>query len=213
MGSDIEDRGAVVRVLRGHSDAESAFVVDDYPYGFRLRCKIRYWMEQASKGQYKAHWRMVTQTTNPKRPGEVWNKPKASQYTGYAVLVQYENDHVGQVGVSLYMWTDDWMRFYLTGVWPLMNDAERGRVAFIQSLAERGSKDSWATWSALVQSLPTTEELSYESWLERGIVDHYGRPPSEREFSLALAYVQAGGPVSLSGKWWQLDSAAVVDLD
>lgn len=34
-----------MKVLSGHTSPETAYVVDDYPYGFRLRCKIRYWIE------------------------------------------------------------------------------------------------------------------------------------------------------------------------
>lgn len=66
-----------MKVLWGHNSAETAYVVADYPYGFRLRCQIRYWLEyRKGKG-----FRFVSQTTNPKRPGEVWNKPKASTYS------------------------------------------------------------------------------------------------------------------------------------
>lgn len=71
--------------ISGHTSPETAFVVSDYPYGFRLRCKIRYWLEYKSgKGS-----RLVSQTTNPKRAGEFWNKPKASTYChGIAVMTR-----------------------------------------------------------------------------------------------------------------------------
>ena len=36
-----------LQVLQGHTTIDTAFVVNDYPYGFRLRCKIRYWLEYA----------------------------------------------------------------------------------------------------------------------------------------------------------------------
>ncbi len=71
-------------VLSGHTSPETAYVVDDYPYGFRLRCKIRYWLEFRAKHGF----RLVSQTTNPKRVGiEVWNKPKAGIYSPLAVMV------------------------------------------------------------------------------------------------------------------------------
>jgi len=78
-------------VLVGHNSPETAYVVDDYPYGFRLRCKIRYWVEyKPGKG-----CRMVSQTTNPKRAGEVWNKPKASTYCRFGLVMMLdENGHV-----------------------------------------------------------------------------------------------------------------------
>jgi hypothetical protein len=80
-----------MKLLSGHVSAETAYVVEDYPYGFRLRCKIRYWIEfKAKKG-----FRFVSQTTNPKRPGEVWNKPKASTYAMFGgAMYLDDNGHV-----------------------------------------------------------------------------------------------------------------------
>jgi|SRR5215472_3126764 len=102
-----------MKMLTGHTSFETAFVVDDYPYGFRLRCKIAYWLERKPKHGY----RLVSRTTNPKRPGEVWNKPKASTYCDYAVmLLNEENGHVTWTGTSagfsetehLAAWLDNW---------------------------------------------------------------------------------------------------------
>jgi hypothetical protein len=89
-----------MRTLTGHVSPETAFVVDDYPYGFTLRCKIRYWLEwKPNQG-----FRFVSQTTNPKLPGEVWNKPKASTYClGPSVMLLDEsNGHITWTGVSGY---------------------------------------------------------------------------------------------------------------
>jgi hypothetical protein len=87
-----------VQVLTGHVSPETAYVVDDYPYGFRLRCKIRYWLEYTPKRGF----RFVSQTSNPKR-GHVWNKPKASTYAkfGGAMLLN-EEGHVTWTGLSQY---------------------------------------------------------------------------------------------------------------
>jgi hypothetical protein len=88
-----------MKILVGHTSPETAYVVDDYPYGFRLRCKIRYWLEyKAKKG-----FRLVSQTTNPKRPGEVWNKPKASTYCKFGgCMFLNEEGHVNWAGLSEY---------------------------------------------------------------------------------------------------------------
>lgn len=61
-----------------HTSPETAYLVDDYPYGFRLRCRIRYWLEFHPKRGF----RFMSQTSNPKR-GDVWNKPKASTYARF----------------------------------------------------------------------------------------------------------------------------------
>jgi len=80
-----------MEILKGHTSPETAYLVTDYPYGFRLRCNIRYWLEDHPK----LGTRMVSQTSNPKRPGLVWNKPKASTYA-YVAGCLYINgeDHV-----------------------------------------------------------------------------------------------------------------------
>lgn len=82
-----------------HISPETAYVVDDYPYGFRLRCKIRYWLEfKKNKG-----FRFGSQTTNPKVAGEVWNKPKYSTYSEYAAAMYLnEENHVTWAGLDVY---------------------------------------------------------------------------------------------------------------
>ena len=84
------------KVLIGHTSPETAYVVEDYPYGFTLRCRIRYWIETRPKfGQ-----RLVSQTTNPKKAGEVWNKPKAGTYHSILVMGLDENDHVTSTAIQ-----------------------------------------------------------------------------------------------------------------
>jgi hypothetical protein len=85
-------------LLIGHTTPETAYVVDDYPYGFRLRCKIRYWLEYHPKRGF----RLVSQTSNPKRGG-VWNKPKASTYARFGGAM-YLNDegHVTWAALNEY---------------------------------------------------------------------------------------------------------------
>ena len=79
-----------------HTSPESAYVVDDYPYGFRLRCRIRYWIETDPKHGC----RMVSQTSNPKRPGLVWNKPKASTYCRFGAALFLENLAYTELGIA-----------------------------------------------------------------------------------------------------------------
>ena len=85
-------------VLKGHTTVETAYLVADYPYGFRLRCKIRYWLEYAPKKGF----RLCSQTTNPKVDREVWNTPKKSTYTLLGVMGLDEEGHVTWTGISPY---------------------------------------------------------------------------------------------------------------
>lgn len=75
-----------MKQLLGHTSADTAYVVEGYPYGFTLRTQIRYWVETKPKfGQ-----RFVSQTLNPKT-GK-WNAPKAGTY--YQAIALLVNDEV-----------------------------------------------------------------------------------------------------------------------
>ena len=86
--------------LSGHTTPETALIITDYPYGFRLRCTIRYWLEyKPGKG-----YRFCSQTTNPKKAGAVWNTPKASTYSrfGGVMLRNPDDGHITWSGVGVY---------------------------------------------------------------------------------------------------------------
>lgn len=88
---------ASVKPLYGHTDMNSAYLVEDYPYGRQLRCRIRYWLESSpSKG-----FRFVSQTEDPKT--KRWNKPKASTYARISgCMFLDERDYVQWDGLSEY---------------------------------------------------------------------------------------------------------------
>ena len=87
----------ILKPLTGHISPETAYVVD-YPYGFRLRCKIRYWLEyKASQG-----FRFCSQTTNPKLSYEYWNKPKYSTYIDLGVMGLDDKNYVTWTGLGMY---------------------------------------------------------------------------------------------------------------
>jgi hypothetical protein len=67
-------------------DFDTAIEVDNYPWGFRLKTKVRYWIESNNKGD-----RFVKQTLNPKT--NEWCKPKKSTYSNVMVMTRkQEND-------------------------------------------------------------------------------------------------------------------------
>jgi hypothetical protein len=104
-----------MKLLFEHTSPETAYVVNDYPYGFNLRCSIRYWLEYKNKQGF----RLMSQTTNPKA-GNIWNKPKASTYVKFgAAMFLDENDHVQWSGLSEYVDAEQaqkWMKTYGGGV-------------------------------------------------------------------------------------------------
>ena len=87
-----------MQILSGYTSPETAFVVDDYPYSFRLRCKIRYWIEYKPR----VGFRFMSQTTDPKR-GHRWNNPKASTYSKFGgAMFLDEQGHVKFAGLGEY---------------------------------------------------------------------------------------------------------------
>jgi hypothetical protein len=88
-----------MKILTGHTSPETAYLVPDYPYGFRLRCQIRYWLDiHPRKGT-----RFVSQTTNPKVSGTVWNQPKASTYCSLGgAMILTDEGHVHWTGIHEY---------------------------------------------------------------------------------------------------------------
>ena len=94
------------KILSGHDSPDNAYVVDDYPYGYTLRTKIRYWVETSERfGQ-----RFVSQTLKPGT--DQWNRPKASTYTSFVVLfIDDTNNHVHWAGWHPYNGPDALRRF------------------------------------------------------------------------------------------------------
>lgn len=84
--------------LYGHTNEHTAYLVDDYPYGFNKRCRIRYWLE---KGSPAKGFRFVSQTEDPVKLR--WNKPKASTYMPLAACMFLDaQHHVDWKGLSHY---------------------------------------------------------------------------------------------------------------
>jgi hypothetical protein len=85
--------------LYGYDSKEKSYLVEDYPYGFKLRTSIRYWLEYTPK----KGWRFCSQTMNPKAAPGTWNKPKASTYALMAACMYLDSqEHVQWAAVTEY---------------------------------------------------------------------------------------------------------------
>lgn len=88
----------VTEVLAGHVSEETAYLIEDHPYGRQLRCQKRMWVE--SKPRLGA--RVGSRTSNPKRANDWNNKPKFSTYAPVTVLYRNSEDHVHQASIGYY---------------------------------------------------------------------------------------------------------------
>ena len=84
-----------MQILEIQPTEAAPYLVADYPYGFRLRCQIRYWIETTKNGQ-----RFVSQTLNPKN--QRWNKPKKSTYAQIMLMGLDEKNYVTYTAISMY---------------------------------------------------------------------------------------------------------------
>jgi hypothetical protein len=125
----------------GHVSPETAFVVEDYPYGGGLRCKIRYWLE-FKRGQ---GFRFMSQTTDPRKAEngkpEVWNKPKASTYQSLMVITQAPADEkgirpIGFDSVSGYNAAEK-IDLFVSAYSDVFDDAQQEAADMLKRIAQR----------------------------------------------------------------------------
>jgi hypothetical protein len=134
------------RLLYGHDSPDNAYLVEDYPYGRQLRCRVRYWIDTAAGGQYRGQQRMQRQTTNPRRPGHPWNRPHSSTFALRTWLYLDEHDHVQHTALSpsgLVPDRDAWLR--LTGLYDQLTDDDR-RLYDTVLHASRRPGGLWTPW-------------------------------------------------------------------
>ena len=135
-----------VTVLHGHTSPETAYVIDNYPYSFNLRCRMRIWVDgPADKGQFKGQYRVMRQTDNPKRAGRPWNNPKKSTFNPWVVLYLDTDGkvQVHAIGYSGLTGPED-ARMRLDGTYDQLTPEERDSYDRLRVRGQhRGGWDAW----------------------------------------------------------------------
>lgn len=131
----------------GHTSEETALVVDDYPYGYKLRTQIRYWIETVAKRGD----RFVSQTLNPKTGR--WNKPKKSTYVEIGVIyIEAETGHVKWAGLHTHA-TSEVEEAFLSAVGvDNLNELQKKKLAEI-----RGWRKVFENVTFEVKAVPASE--------------------------------------------------------
>jgi uncharacterized protein YlaN (UPF0358 family) len=84
------------KILTGHNSFETAYKIENYPWGYKLRTIMYVWIESLpKKGD-----RVVRQTIDP-RTGKLC-AAKASTFSNIKALYIAENGHVESTGVNIY---------------------------------------------------------------------------------------------------------------
>jgi len=89
------------KALKLYSSAEDSFLIEDYPWGFRLRTEVRVWAE-CKKG---FGMRVCRQTKNPKTGR--WCAVKKSTYSPVIGFYLNEEDRIKTTGLSAGGWSKE----------------------------------------------------------------------------------------------------------
>lgn len=150
--------------LIGHESPETAYVVDDYPYGFRLRTQIRYWME-TKQGHGT---RFVSQTLNPKTGR--WNKPKASTYITLRVMYLDSAGHIGTDGVSSYTRREDAEAFFTQHADALTSNYDREAIRYIRAAHRANDRMTWSVCTDGDHSNCNHQTIKEQASIVRGLI-------------------------------------------
>lgn len=82
--------------LYNHTSFETAYIVQDWPWGYKLRTEKRFWIESNKNGD-----REISQTLDP-RTGK-WCAPKKSTYRPVLILFTHgQGNYLGSEGIYQY---------------------------------------------------------------------------------------------------------------
>jgi hypothetical protein len=142
-----------VRTLTGHISADTAYLVEDYPYGYRLRCAIRYWVDTRTPKRGAVSQRFTSQTTNPKLSTTTWNKPKSSTYSAFVVMYLDDRGHVQAHHIPMWITGECDTRARHMGVYDALSDTDRKRYDYMVRVSRKMNPTTWDEWNETVARL------------------------------------------------------------
>ena len=131
---------------------ETAYMVNEYPWGFRLKTKQRYWVE-SKKG---FGMRLVTQTLNPKT--DKWCKPKKSTYCVVMGLFLNELGHVKSWALSSGGWTKEEQIKEFEAFYNPLTDFQTRQIRYIRATIVMNEVTTWTIGGNSDKPRQTREE-------------------------------------------------------
>jgi len=123
-----------VKLIYNKDSFTNAVEVDNYPWGYRLKTKRRYWVETTKRGD-----RVCYRTLNPKTDN--WCAVKKSTYEAVLLLcLNEENNHVGHYGISLHSDASAVHRFEKTVDVEKLSDDQRKKICEAKTINHVNSK-------------------------------------------------------------------------
>ena len=146
--------------LYNHTSFETSYLVPDYPYGRRVRCQIRYWIEfKESKG-----YRFCHKTKNPETDSWNTNAQKNSGYFTIAMCLYLdEKGHVTYSGLTEFSEAKD-IKAFVENFPEAVNDPLRAivklRVVYYKRRAEKPGLDEESKARCLADAAAHAEIFS-----------------------------------------------------
>lgn len=119
------------KYLYDHTTQETAFVAQNYPWGFRLRTTIRYWIE--TKKAKNGGQRFASQTINPKT-GK-WCAPKYSTYSPITIMFLDHKEHIQHTSLGHNSGEERILKFKETHL-EFLNEYQKDRLKEIMAYDE-----------------------------------------------------------------------------
>ena len=118
-----------MKYIYNKTSEENSVMVDNYPWGFRLKTKRRTWIE-TNKTQGD---RLCFCTLNPKT--DKWCAVKKATYNAVEVLFIDENEHIKSDGIYKYGVNDEKIKDFLSGVdYDQLNDLQKKQVLKLKAM-------------------------------------------------------------------------------
>jgi len=126
-----------MELLYNAKSFDTAYIIEDWPWGYTLKTECRFWIETTKNGD-----RLCKQTMNPKT-GK-WCKPKKSTYEAVEVLAITDEGKVTSVGIGKYA-DEDRIANALdqTIDFNLLNDQQKKQICKLNAWANVMSKVTW----------------------------------------------------------------------
>jgi len=120
------------KYIYGHTNFDNAFEVDNYPWGFRLKTKVRYWIETSDKSN--GGQRFCKCTLNPKTGA--WCAPKKGTYNILSNMYLDENNYVQYDAISLYHCEEETLNKYIENHKDHLGEYEIKKLKFFKARNE-----------------------------------------------------------------------------
>ena len=114
--------GCVMTIIYNKDAADNAVTVENYPWGYKLKTKRKYWIETTKRGD-----RLCYQTLNPKT--DKWCAVKKSTYAGIKVLYENEEGHIKTHSLDPMWASEEWLAEFLNLVdLTKLTDEQRSKI-------------------------------------------------------------------------------------